>query len=167
MSGLLVALIGLTASSNLHCAVRREISPCSCRQEVFSTVPIHNTPVVLSPVASNGPVAHGGVGGNDPGGIGATAAAVAAQAVAVAAAASSSTTTIPLVHHSYGERIEVSCERMDSFEQVATALRGKFTGEQQITLRVSRSNLRDISRHSLKELRMSIARLELNHDHLG
>nr|XP_012232775.1 PREDICTED: leucine-rich repeats and immunoglobulin-like domains protein 1 [Linepithema humile] len=56
---------------------------------------------------------------------------------------------------------------MKSFDQLAEALSGKFTPEQQITLRVAHSNLRDISRHDFKELRMSITRLELNHDHLG
>lgn len=133
MSGLLYTLLGLAASTSLHCAVRREISPCTCRQEEFSSP-------VINP----------------------------AQAAAAAAAA-----TVPANagnnagHHGHGERIEVVCERMDSFEQVAGALRGKFTAEQQITLRVSHSNLRDISRHDFKELRMSITRLELNHDHLG
>lgn len=133
MSGLLYTLLGLAASSSLHCAVRREISPCTCRQEEFSTS-------VINP----------------------------AQAVAAAAAvAAVATTGNNAGHHGHGERIEVVCERMDSFEQVAGALRGKFTTEQQITLRVSHSNLRDISRHDFKELRMSITKLELNHDRLG
>ncbi|XP_003705877.1 leucine-rich repeat-containing larval translucida [Megachile rotundata] len=133
MSGLLYTLLGLAASTSLHCAVRREISPCTCRQEEFSTS-------VINP---------------------------AQAAVAVAAAAAAANTANNAGHHGHGERIEVVCERMDSFEQVAGALRGKFTAEQQITLRVSHSNLRDISRHDFKELRMSITRLELNHDHLG
>lgn len=134
MSGLLYTLLGLAASSSLHCAVRREISPCTCRQEEFSTS-------VINP----------------------------AQAVAAAAAVAAVATTTGnnAGHHGHGERIEVVCERMDSFEQVAGALRGKFTTEQQITLRVSHSNLRDISRHDFKELRMSITKLELNHDRLG
>ncbi|XP_076767001.1 leucine-rich repeat-containing larval translucida [Xylocopa sonorina] len=132
MSGLLYTLLGLAASANLHCAVRREISPCTCRQEEFSSSVIN------------------------PG-----QASVAAAAVAAASTGNNNG------HHGHGERIEVVCERMDSFEQVAGALRGKFTAEQQITLRVSHSNLRDISRHDFKELRMSITRLDLNHDHLG
>ncbi|XP_034195981.1 leucine-rich repeat-containing larval translucida [Osmia lignaria lignaria] len=131
MSGLLYTLLGLAASTSLHCAVRREISPCTCRQEEFSTS-------VINP---------------------------AQTAVAVATAVVNTGNNAG--HHGHGERIEVVCERMDSFEQVAGALRGKFTAEQQITLRVSHSNLRDISRHDFKELRMSITRLELNHDHLG
>lgn len=130
MSGLFYTLLGLAASTSLHCAVRREISPCTCRQEEFSSP-------VINP---------------------------AAAAAAAAAAANNANNA---AHHGHGERIEVVCERMDSFEQVAGALRGKFTAEQQITLRVSHSNLRDISRHDFKELRMSITRLELNHDHLG
>lgn len=133
MSGLLYTLLGLAASSSLHCAVRREISPCTCRQEAFSST-------VINP---------------------------AQAAVAAVAAAAAATTGNNAGHHGHGERIEVVCERMDSFEQVAGALRGKFTTEQQITLRVSHSNLRDISRHDFKELRMSITKLELNHDRLG
>ncbi|XP_076625892.1 leucine-rich repeat-containing larval translucida [Colletes latitarsis] len=130
MSGLFYTLLGLAASTSLHCAVRREISPCTCRQEEFSSP-------VINPAA------------------------------AAAAAAAAANTGNNAGHHGHGERIEVVCERMDSFEQVTGALRGKFTAEQQITLRVSHSNLRDISRHDFKELRMSITRLELNHDHLG
>lgn len=134
MSGLLYTLLGLAASTSLHCAVRREISPCTCRQEEFSSS-------VINP--------------------GQSAAAAAAAAVATATASNAG-------HHGgHGERIEVVCEKMDSFEQVAGALRGKFTAEQQITLRVAHSNLRDISRHDFKELRMSITKLELNHDRLG
>ncbi|CAK9810117.1 Protein artichoke [Anthophora quadrimaculata] len=106
MSGLLYTLLGLAASTSLHCAVRREISPCTCRQEEFSSS-------VINP---------------------------AQAATAAAAAAAAANTANNAGHHGHGERIEVVCERMDSFEQVAGALR---------------------------ELRMSITRLELNHDHLG
>ncbi|XP_029165946.1 toll-like receptor Tollo [Nylanderia fulva] len=69
--------------------------------------------------------------------------------------------------HHVGERMEVMCEKMKSFAELAGALGGKFEPEQQITLRVAHSNLHDISRHDFKELHMSITRLELNHDHLG
>lgn len=127
MSGLLYTLLGLAASSSLHCAVRREISPCTCRQEDFAAPIVAGPPVT----ASNGP------------------------ATSVAHA-------VP-----HGERIEVECERMESFHQVAEALSGKFTPDQQIILRVSHSQLRDISKHGFKELRMSIMRLELNYDGLG
>lgn len=140
MSGILYTLLGLAASTSLHCAVRREISPCTCRQEEFSSPVINQAAVTVA--ASTSGVANvnnnaGGGGGN--GGSG----------------------------HHVGERIEVLCEKMKSFDQLAEALSGKFTPEQQITLRVAHSNLRDISRHDFKELRMSITRLELNHDHLG
>ena len=118
MSGLLYTLLGLAASTSLHCAVRREISPCTCRQEEFSAPN-------LAPATVNGHT---------------------------------------IMH---GEKIEVECERMESFQQVSDALTGKFTPEQQITLRVSHSQLKDISKHGFKELRMSIIRLELNYDGLG
>lgn len=123
MSVLLYTLLGLAASTSLHCAVRREISPCTCRQEEF-----------FSPVINPGqPAALTAVNAED--------------------------------HH--GERIEVQCEQMESFNQIAEALRGKFSAEQHIELKVSHSNLKDISRHDFKELRLSIVKLELNYDHLG
>ncbi|XP_071565037.1 podocan-like protein 1 isoform X1 [Temnothorax nylanderi] len=141
MSGILYTLLGLAASTSLHCAVRREISPCTCRQEEFPSPVINQAATVA---ASTGGVANAnnnaGVGGGGGGGGD---------------------------NHHVGERIEVLCEKMKSFDQLAEALSGKFTPEQQITLRVAHSNLRDISRHDFKELRMSITRLELNHDHLG
>jgi len=141
MSGILYTLLGLAASTSLHCAVRREISPCTCRQEEFTSPVINQAQTVAVTVAAsaggavnaNNNAAGGGGGGG----------------------------------HHLGERIEVLCEKMKSFDQLAEALSGKFTPEQQITLRVAHSNLRDISRHDFKELRMSITRLELNHDHLG
>ncbi|XP_011882957.1 PREDICTED: leucine-rich repeats and immunoglobulin-like domains protein 1 [Vollenhovia emeryi] len=143
MSGILYTLLGLAASTSLHCAVRREISPCTCRQEEFPSPVINQATVAATVAASTGGVANannnagGGGGGGGGGG------------------------------HHLGERIEVLCEKMKSFDQLAEALSGKFTPEQQITLRVAHSNLRDISRHDFKGLRMSITRLELNHDHLG
>lgn len=137
MSGILLTLMGLTVSANLHCAVRREISPCTCRQEEFpSSVNTQAQTAAATVVASTG----GTVNANNNAGGGS---------------------------HHIGERIEVTCEKMKSFDQLAEALNGKFTPEQQITLRVSHSNLRDISHHDFKQLRMSITRLELNHDHLG
>lgn len=137
MSGILYTLLGLAASTSLHCAVRREISPCTCRQEEFSSPVINQAPVTASigGVANTNNNAGGNGGGNG--------------------------------HHHLGERIEVLCEKMKSFDQLAEALSGKFTPEQQITLRVTHSDLHDISRHDFKELRMSITRLELNHDFIG
>lgn len=133
MSGILYTLLGLAA---IHCAVRREISPCTCRQEEFPS-PVINQAAVAATVAASSANTNNNAGGGGGGG------------------------------HHVGERIEVVCEKMKSFDQLAEALSGKFTPEQQITLRVTRSNLRDISRHDFKELRMSITRLELNHDYLG
>lgn len=134
MSGLLYTLLGLVASASLHCAVRREINPCTCRQEEFPSVVTQTAAATVA--ASTG----GSVNTNNNAGGGG---------------------------HHVGQRIEVTCEKMKSFDDLAKALSGKFTPEQQITLRVSHSNLRDISRHDFKQLRMSITRLELNHDHLG
>lgn len=135
MSGLLYTLLGLVASASLHCAVRREINPCTCRQEEFPSV-VTQTAAATVAASTGGSV---NTPNNNAGGGG----------------------------HHVGQRIEVTCEKMKSFDDLAKALSGKFTPEQQITLRVSHSNLRDISRHDFKQLRMSITRLELNHDHLG
>lgn len=134
MSGFLYTLLGLAASSTLHCAVRREISPCTCRQEDFSA-PVMNPVQLSSSTDENGQQHQHQSNLNQ--------------------------------QQQHGERIEVVCERMESFNQVAEALSGRFTPEQQITLRVSHSALKDISKHDFKELKMSIGRLELNHDHLG
>ena len=139
MSGLLYTLLGLAASSSLHCAVRREISPCTCRQEEYSMPVIQASAAATAATDNNNNNNNNNDNGNN--------------------------NASPL--HGYGERIEVVCEKMESFEQVADALRGKFTAEQQITLKIGHSELRDISRHDFKELRMSITRLDLNHDHLG
>lgn len=152
MSGLLYTLLGLAASSSLHCAVRREISPCTCRQEDFSAPIIQTGP---PPAGSGGAVGTGSVAPGGVGGVGTGAGGGVAGGGII----------YPRVTR--GERIEVECERMESFQQVAEALRGKFTPEQQIVLRVSHSQLRDISKHGFKDLRMSITRLELNYDNLG
>lgn len=138
MSVVLYTLVGLAATTSFHCAVRREISPCTCRQRDLpgpSSEPEPAGAVGPAAVAVND---HAGDGGDNGGGGG---------------------------HH--GERIEVWCEKMKSFDEVMEALRGKFTPEQQIILRVVHSNLRDMSRYDFKELRMSITRLELNNDNLG
>ncbi|XP_014209108.1 insulin-like growth factor-binding protein complex acid labile subunit [Copidosoma floridanum] len=143
MSALVYGLLTLVAGSNLHCSERREISPCTCRQEDFS--PMINNPPPM-PTASNLPI----LGGTDPGALGASL------------LSTNSGTVQP-----HTERIEVECERMQSFQQVAEALTGKFTNEQQITLRVSHSQLKDISDHGFKALRMAIVKLELNYDGIG
>lgn len=38
MSTLLYTLLGLTVGSTLHCAVRKEISPCTCRKQDLNGV---------------------------------------------------------------------------------------------------------------------------------
>lgn len=118
----LCSVTAISVGSSLHCTVRHDISPCTCRQEDYSAQIIPGPPL--------GSVVHPH-------------------------------------HHSYGERIEVECERMESFNQLSEALRGKFTPDQQIQLRISHSQLKDITKHGLKDLRMSITRLDLNYDNLG
>lgn len=43
MSTFLYTLLGLTVGSSLHCAVRREISPCTCRHQEENTGAIQVT----------------------------------------------------------------------------------------------------------------------------
>ncbi|XP_032668460.1 leucine-rich repeats and immunoglobulin-like domains protein 1 isoform X1 [Odontomachus brunneus] len=135
MSSVVYTLLGL---ASLHCSVRPEISPCTCRQEEYASPVINSVQPVAATANANNNAATGGGGGGSGGGGG---------------------------HHR--GRIEVWCEKMESFDDVAEALHGKFTPEQQISLRVTHSNLRDISQHDFKELNMSITRLYLNHDNLG
>lgn len=180
MSGLLYTLLGLAASSSLHCAVRREINPCTCRQEEFGG-PIIINPVTVIPSSdplnvsgsisgvvtnSNTEIPGEGGGGGGGGGIGGVSVSSSGNS-GIVSGGSGGGVVNNYNSHGHGERIEVVCEKMESFGQLADALRGKFTAEQQITLRVTHSQLRDISRHDFKDLRMSITRLELNHDQLG
>lgn len=138
MSGVVYTLLSLAAS--LHCSVRPDINPCTCRQEEYASPVINSVQPIAATANANNNAANGGsgVGGGGGGGGG---------------------------HH--WERIEVWCEKMKSFNSVSVALKSKFTPEQQIILRVTHSSLRDISQHDFKELNMSITRLYLNHDNLG
>ncbi|XP_014483968.1 PREDICTED: leucine-rich repeats and immunoglobulin-like domains protein 1 isoform X2 [Dinoponera quadriceps] len=134
MSGVVYTLLSLTAS--LHCSVRPDINPCTCRQEEYASPVINSVQPIAATANANNNAAIGGSGGGGS-----------------------------ASHHR--ERIEVWCERMKSFNSVSVALKSKFTSEQQITLRLTHSSLRDISQHDFKELNMSITRLYLNHDNLG
>ncbi|XP_034942707.1 chondroadherin-like protein [Chelonus insularis] len=157
MSGILYTLLGLAASASFHCAVRREISPCTCRQEKYSppasiVSPVSETPTIVPSVIGVSSVPSTGELGGSGVGIG----------------GGSGDTSVSFSNpQKHGEKISVMCEKMESFGEVVNALKEKFNPGQHITLRISHSQLRDISKHHFKELKMSIVKLELNHDHLS
>jgi hypothetical protein len=86
--------MGLTAGVSLHCAVRREISPCSC------------TPAL--------------------------------------------------------NKIEVSCERMESMGQVVNALSDRFAADDKIWLKITHSQLEDLEKFDFMNMNMNIHNLRLN-----
>lgn len=101
-AALLCALAGqLGTGASLHCAMRREISPCTCRREETTT-------------------------GN----------------------------------------IQVVCQRVNTYEDIARALTSKFSPETKIGLEISYSQMPDFTDHSFKELGLSITKLKLNFDNL-
>lgn len=63
--------------------------------------------------------------------------------------------------------IVVACEQMDSFSHIVDILQNRFPPEQDITLKISYSQLGDIEGRSFKELGMSVSVLTLNFDDLG
>lgn len=101
MATLLYTIFGITAGASLHCAVRREISPCTCAP-----------------------------------------------------------------HATYANTIQVTCERMDNFTQVVTALENRFSPTFNIWLKITHSNLTDLENGTFAEMNMNIKNLKLNHDNL-
>jgi hypothetical protein len=89
---LVYTLFGLTAS--LHCAVRREISPCTC------------TPAT--------------------------------------------------------KKIEVTCEQMESMDQVVNALSDRFAPDVKIWLKITHSQLEDLEKFSFMDMNMNINNLRIN-----
>lgn len=92
--------------SNVHCAVRREISPCTCRYE--DPPPLRSSKVIT-----------------------------------------------------------VVCEGMTSFQQVVTALQGKFETDVDIILKISHSALDDLPQLSFQQMGITIQQLRLQNDNLS
>lgn len=101
MATLFYTILGITAGASLHCAVRREISPCTCAP-----------------------------------------------------------------HDSFPNTIHVTCERMESFNQVSGALKDKFSADDKIWLKISHSQLEDLEKSSFADMNMKVNNLKLNHDNL-
>lgn len=95
---------GISPWASVHCAVRREISPCTCRMQEQS------------------------------------------------------------VRHT--KLIAVDCERMVNFQQVITALHGKFEKTVDIELTITHSTLDDLPQLSFQQLGLTIHKLFLNHNNL-
>lgn len=101
------SIAGLSFGANVHCAVRKEISPCTCRhQEPGQDNP--NTKVIA-----------------------------------------------------------VICERMTSFQQVVTALQGRFDDDVGIFLKISHSVLDDLPQLNFQQMGLNIAQLRLIHNNLS
>lgn len=60
----------------------------------------------------------------------------------------------------------ISCEKIDSFEQIVNVFRGHFAPTDRVSFRLSYSNIDDLRFRSFKELNMSIENLKLNHDNI-
>lgn len=101
---IVTAITGLSFGTNVHCAVRKEISPCTCRHQEPG---LRNTKVIT-----------------------------------------------------------VICERMISFQQVVTALQGRFDDDVEIRLKISHSNLDDLPQLTFQQMGLNIQQLRLIHDNL-
>ncbi|XP_063235171.1 protein artichoke [Bacillus rossius redtenbacheri] len=71
------------------------------------------------------------------------------------------------VQEHYSDTTAVVCERMASFGAVAEALRGKFSPDADIALRVSHSRLADLDNHTFQGLGFLVSTLKLNNDDLS
>lgn len=101
MASLFYTFLGLAAGASMHCAVRREISPCTC-----------------SP------------------------------------------------HDLISNTIVVTCERMESFNQVSGALKDKFSTNDNIWLKITHSQLEDLENSTFADMNLTVNNLKLNHDNL-
>ncbi|KAL1117394.1 hypothetical protein AAG570_004720 [Ranatra chinensis] len=93
----------LVESSSVSCAVRKEISPCTCQNKPFI---------------------------------------------------------------SQGRTVDVSCERMTSFEQVLDAVKKKFEPDVQINMKISYSTLDDLPQMSFNQMGLKIFSLDLNDNNI-
>jgi hypothetical protein len=101
MATLLYTIFGITAGASLHCAVRREISPCTCAP-----------------------------------------------------------------HDLFANTIQVTCERMESMDQVVNALSDRFSTDFNIWLKITHSQLEDLESRHFMEMNMNIKNLRMNFDNL-
>ena len=69
-------------------------------------------------------------------------------------------------HESVPNTIVVTCERMDSFNQVVDVLQDKFSADFNIWLRITHSQLLDFDTRRFAELNMNIRNLRLNNNNL-
>lgn len=69
-------------------------------------------------------------------------------------------------HDSFPNTILVTCERMESFNQVSGALRDKFSTDDNIWLKITHSQLEDLEKSTFADMNMKVNNLKLNHDNL-
>uniref|UniRef100_A0A1Y1MT41 LRRCT domain-containing protein n=1 Tax=Photinus pyralis TaxID=7054 RepID=A0A1Y1MT41_PHOPY len=63
-------------------------------------------------------------------------------------------------------KIEITCEKMTSYDHLVNTLRDKFLPTEKIVLEISSSSLHDLPQRSFKELNLNIKNLQLHHDNL-
>lgn len=60
----------------------------------------------------------------------------------------------------------INCERMGSFDEIVNILKDRFAPKDKISLRITSSNLYDLTDRSFDEFNMNIESLKLNHVNL-
>lgn len=64
------------------------------------------------------------------------------------------------------DNYRVFCEGMGSFEQIADSLRDSFSPEETVDLRITYSQMNDLSLRSFQELGITVTNLKLNYDEI-
>lgn len=101
MATLLYTIFGITAGASLHCAVKKEIAPCTCAP-----------------------------------------------------------------HETFANTITVTCDHMGNFSTIVDALQDRFSPTYNIWLKITNSQLLDLSNLTFAEMNINIKNLKLNHDNL-
>ncbi|KAJ8919801.1 hypothetical protein NQ315_006330 [Exocentrus adspersus] len=65
------------------------------------------------------------------------------------------------------KQISITCDKMNSYDQVVGILRGYFSPSDRVSLRLASSNLQDLQFRSLREINVTLVNLKLNHDYFG
>lgn len=69
-------------------------------------------------------------------------------------------------HEILNNTIHVTCEGLDSFNQVFDSLQNKFQNRENIWLKITKSQLNDLETRTFKDMNMNITQLILNFDDL-
>lgn len=69
-------------------------------------------------------------------------------------------------HNILNNTINVTCDGLESFNQVFDSLHNKFPNGEKIILHITKSQLNDMETRAFKDMNMHISRLYLNFDDL-